>query len=159
MVLRLRIGPAYLSATLGQQDLPAEQYAGAGFAFDAEIGGSLTSTVTACFEVSGMLAPNAKADNSGTTLTGAPTVDLEKASLGASFTYTNPSNIYFAANPALTILRLTNHYPRDYDSSFIAALAVEVGSWSAPNGAFRAAGDSAWPAKPGSPVCRTVKRA
>lgn len=126
-VVRLRVGPGYLSATLGKGELPAQQYAGAGVAFDAEIGGSVTPTETICAQLSGVVVPSASAGDSGTLLSGPPTVGLQKASAAASFTYTHPSNTFVAASPALTILRITNHDSVGSDSSNIAALAVEAG--------------------------------
>jgi hypothetical protein len=123
-VLRLRLGPAYLSTTLSKvPDLSAQRYSGAGVAFAAELGRPLTSTVTLCAELAGALVPDANAVDSGTLETGTAAADLATAGIGASFTYTNPSNFYVAANPALMTL-LTDYLGRD--GSYLD-LGVEIG--------------------------------
>jgi hypothetical protein len=110
LVLRLRVGPGYLSTTTGFNEGSDRSYSGAGFAFDAEIGGSLTSNVTLCAEVSGALALDASADDSATVVSGgSPATDLSTAGIGPSFTYTfNPRSIYIASNPAFTIVRTSS---------------------------------------------------
>ena len=91
-ILRLRLGPAYLSTAVSKiPDLGEERYSGVGVAFDAEIGRSLTPTVTVCAELSGAVVPHATELDSG-DLESTPIADLETVALGASFTYTNPWN-------------------------------------------------------------------
>ena len=109
-VLRLRLGPTYLSTRLNRvPDLSAERYAGAGVAFDAEIGRARASTFTVCAELSGALVPGANAADSGTLDSGTAVADLATAAVGASFTYTNPANFYVAATPALMTIVVDDH--------------------------------------------------
>jgi hypothetical protein len=69
--------------TTGFGEIAGRSYSGAGFAFDAEIGGSLTSNATLCAEVSGALAFDASADNSATLASGgSPAADLSTAGIG-----------------------------------------------------------------------------
>jgi len=100
-VLRLRVGPAYLSSTIGFGETADRIYSGAGFAFDAELGGNVASNVALCAEVSGALAPGLSA--------GGATSDLSTAGIGPSITYSfDPGNVYLATNPALTIVRISS---------------------------------------------------
>ena len=109
-VLRLRVGPAYLSSTIGFGELSDRTYSGAGFAFGAEIGGPLTPKVTLCLQLSGALARDASASNTGTLVSGgSATADVSTAGIGPSITYTfhnfDRGTIYVATNPGVTILR------------------------------------------------------
>jgi hypothetical protein len=126
-VLRLRVGPAYLGASIGFGESPARNYSGGGFAFDVEIGGALSPNVTLGAEVFGALALDASTDGSANLATGeSPTSDLSTAGVGPSVTYTfhrfEHGNIYFAGNPAFTIVRTSDpdHFflAKDWGSNF-----------------------------------------
>lgn len=110
LVARLRVGPAYLSATEAFNELADRNYSGAGFAFDAEIGGWVTSNVSLCVELSGALAFDASAADAATlTSGGSAAADLSTAGIGPSITYTfHPGSIYLATNPAFTIMRTSS---------------------------------------------------
>src|SRR5262249_12657171 len=85
--LRLRVGPAYLSSTIGFNEIADRGYSGGGFAFAAEVGGSLSPHVTLGAELSGALAGSASASNAATvTGGGSPSADLSTAGIGPSFT-------------------------------------------------------------------------
>jgi hypothetical protein len=141
-VLRLRVGPAYLSSTIGFGEVPDRSYSGAAFAFDAEIGGPVTSNVTLCLQLSGALALDASADNSGTLSSGgSATADLSTAGIGPSITYVlHPGNVYLATNPALTIVRTSDpgHFflAKDWGSNYfgVGIAFVVGGEWHVSNG-------------------------
>ena len=125
--MRLRVGLAHLSTTIGFGETGYRNYSGAGFAFNAEMGGSLTSNVSLCAELSGALALDASADDSTTLASGgSPTADLSTAGIGPNITYTfhrfNQGNIYVATNPALTIVRTSapDHFflAKDWGSNY-----------------------------------------
>jgi len=108
--VRLRVGPAYLGASIGFGEMAARSYSGGGFAFDVEIGGALSPNVTLGAEVFGALALDASTDGSANVATGeSPTSDLSTAGVGPSVTYTfhrfGQGNIYFAGNPILSLTR------------------------------------------------------
>jgi hypothetical protein len=113
-VLRLRVGPSYLSSTIGFNELADRGYASGCLAFAAEIGGSVSPHVTVCAELSGALAFDASATDAATLQSGgSPSADLSTAGLGPSFTYAfDPGNAYLATNPAFTIVRTSdpNHF-------------------------------------------------
>jgi hypothetical protein len=108
-VVRLRLGPSYLNATIGFGEAGHENFVGGGFGFDAEIGGPVSPNVTVGAELSGALALDASAGDTTFVSGGASSADVSTAGIGASFTYTfNPGNIYLATNPAITILRTSS---------------------------------------------------
>jgi hypothetical protein len=137
-VLRLRVGPTYLGASIGFGEIPARSYSGGGFAFDVEIGGALSPSVTLGAEVFGALALDASTDGSANVATGeSPTSDLSTAGVGPSVTYTfhrfDRGNIYFAVNPAFTIVRASDpdHFflAKDWGSNYFGVgIAFVVGA-------------------------------
>ena len=111
--MRLRVGPAYLSTTEAFNEVSDQNHSGGGFAFDAEIGGWVSSNVTLCAELSGAVAFNASADDARTVYTGGlAAADLSTAGIGPSITYVNARGIYLGVSPAFTIMRtsVTDHF-------------------------------------------------
>ena len=144
-VLRLRVGPAYLGASIGFGEIPDRSYSGGGFAFDVEIGGALSPNVTLGAEVFGALALDASTNGSANAAFGeSPTADLSTAGVGPSVTYTfrrfDQGNIYFATNPAFTIVRTSDpdHFflAKDWGSNhFGVGIAFVVGAeWHVSSG-------------------------
>jgi hypothetical protein len=160
-VLRLRLGPTYLSTRVNKvPDLSAERYSGIGVAFDAEVGRPLTSAVTLCAELSGALVPSARADDSGTLDSGTPIADLATAGAGASLTYTTPWNFYVAANSAVMTF-VTNYHGRNW-SNFDLGLEIGFvagGEWRVSSGwRLGLAGEARYAAMGGSPVISTMSQ-
>lgn len=144
-VLRLRVGPAYLSSTIGFGETADRNYSGGGFAFNAEIAGSLTSNVTLGAELSGALSLDASADDARTVYSGgSPTAALSTAGIGPSITYTfhrfNQAKMYVATNPAFTIVRTSapDHFflAKDWGSNYFGVGIAFVGGaeWHVSNG-------------------------
>ena len=113
LVLRLRVGPAYLSTTEAFNELADRNHSGGGIAFDAEVGGWVSSNVTLCAELSGAIAFDAAADDARTVSSGGLAgADLSTAGIGPSLTYVNARSIYLGVSPAFTIMRTsaTDHF-------------------------------------------------
>jgi hypothetical protein len=133
LALRLRVGPAYLSTTEAFNELRDRNHSGAGFAFDAEIGGWLTSNVTLCAQVSGAVAFDASADDAATVYSGGlAAADLSTAGIGPSITYVRSDGIYVGASPAFTIMRTsaTDHFflAKDWGSNYFGVgIGFDVG--------------------------------
>jgi len=123
LALRLRVGPAYLSTTEAFNELADRNHSGGGFAFDAEIGGWVSSNVTLCAEVSGAVAFDASADDARTVYSGGfAAADLSTVGIGPSITYVSPWSIYLGVSPAFTIMRTspTDHFflAKDWGSNY-----------------------------------------